>query len=81
MNSFILEWKLLINGVVWNGSSQETVSVFAVALLCRTAVNKNVSSQIFKKLFDDDSLDKENIWYLNPKPSFRCDVKIKLLYI
>ena len=64
MNSFIQDWNLLINGVIWNGSSQETVSVFAVALLCRTAGNKNVSSQIFKKLFDDDSLDKE---YLIPE--------------
>ena len=69
LNSFIQDWNLFINGFVWNGSFQETVSVFAVALLCRTAVNKIVSSQIFKRLFDDDSLDKE-CWIPESKAKF-----------
>ena len=73
--------ELLYSGLVQYDSSQETASVFAVALLCRTVVNKNNSRQVFKKSFDDDSLDEENIGYLNPKPRFRCYVKIKLLYI
>lgn len=79
--SFIQDWNFFISGLVQYDSSQETASVFAVALLCRTVVNKNNSRQVFKKSFDDDSLDEENIGYLNPKPRFRCYVKIKLLYI
>ena len=79
--SFIQDWHFFISALVQYDSSQEPVSVFAVALLCRTAVNKNKSRQVFKKLFDDDSLDEENIGYLNPKSRFRCYVKIKLLYI
>ena len=81
LNSFIQDWNFFISGLVQYDSSQETVLVFAVALLFRNAVNKNNSRQIFKNLFDDDSLDEENIGYLNPKPRFRCYVKIKLLYI